>query len=92
MELVGQVLLQENDPTDSDVNSARIYVKSVVEVFTEEGVIYEIDVDTNNSEGTFVTPYKTTLAFGLGDNVVNDTIVTVDSTLGWLEVKWKISY
>ena len=89
MELVGQVLLQENDPTDSDVNSARIYVKSVVEVFTEEGVIYEIDVDTNNSEGTFVTPYKTTLAFGLGDNVVNDTIVTVDSTLGWPELNGK---
>ena len=90
MELVGEVLYQENDPTDENVNFARIYVKSVVEIYTEEGIIYEIDVDTNNSEGTFVTPYKTTLAFGLGDDVLNDKIVTVDSTLGWPELNGKI--
>ena len=90
MELVGEVLFQENDPTDPNVNTARIYVKSVVEIYTEEGIIYEIDVDTNNSDGQFVTPYKTTLAYGIGDDVVNDRIVTVDSTIGWPELNGRI--
>ena len=90
MELVGQVLKQEDDATDENVNFARIYVKSVVEIYTEDGIVYEIDVDTNNSEGTFVTPYKTVLAYGIGDDVVNDTIVTVDSTVGWPEENGKI--
>ena len=89
MELVGEVLIQENDPTDPNVNYAKIYVKSVVEIYTEEGVIYEIDVDTNNSEGKFITPYKTILSYELGDDVVNDTIVTVDSTIGWPEQNGK---
>ena len=70
------------DPNDPNVDFARIYVKGVVEVFTPTGVIYEIDVDTNNAVGTFVTPYKTILADDLSDSVDVD-IVTVDSTLGW---------
>ena len=82
--LVGQVLYQENDANDPNVASARIYVKGVVEVFTASGSIYEIDVDTNNSLGTFVTPYKSTLAADLGGNLT-DQVVTVDSTLGWPE-------
>ena len=69
-------------------DSARIYVKGVVEVFTANGSIYEIDVDTNNSVGTFVTPYKTVLSQDLGANLT-DTVVTVDSTLGWLETNGK---
>ncbi len=84
IELVGQVLFQEADANDPNVDSARIYVKGVVEVFTSNGTIYEIDVDTNNSLGTFVTPYKTVLAQDLGGNIT-DTVVTVDSTLGWPE-------
>ena len=80
--LVGQVLYQEADATDSDVEAARIYVKGVVEVFTPQGSIFEIDVDTNNSSGAFVTPYKTVLSSDLGANLIDD-VVTVDSTLGW---------
>ena len=83
-ELVGEVLYQEADANDPNVDSARIYVKGVVEVFTENAVIYEIDVDTNNSQGSFVTPYKTVLSADLG-NLITDNIVTVDSTLGWPE-------
>ena len=88
IELVGQVLYQDADPNDPNVLAARIYVKGVVEVFTASGTIYEIDVDTNNSLGTFVTPYKTVLAQDLGANL-NDKVVTVDSTLGWPEVNGK---
>ena len=84
VELVGQVLYQENDPNDPNVDTARIYVKGVVEVFTATGTIYEIDVDTNNSIGTFVTPYKTGLSSDLGQ-ALSDTVVTVDSTIGWPE-------
>ena len=84
VELVGQVLYQENDPNDPNVDAARIYVKGVVEVFTATGTIYEIDVDTNNSIGTFVTPYKTGLSSDLGQSL-SDTVVTVDSTIGWPE-------
>ena len=84
IDLVGQVLYQENDANDPNVASARIYVKGVVEVFTASGSIFEIDVDTNNSLGTFVTPYKSTLANDLGGNLT-DQVVTVDSTIGWPE-------
>ena len=84
IDLVGQVLYQENDANDPNVASARIYVKGVVEVFTASGTIFEIDVDTNNSLGTFVTPYKSTLANDLGGQLV-DQVVTVDSTIGWPE-------
>ena len=89
VELTGQVLYQANDPTDPLVNEARIYVKTVVEVFTEDGKIYELDVDTENGQGTFSTPYKTTLAEDLSSNLT-DQIVTVDSTLGWPELNGKI--
>ena len=71
IELVGQVLYQDADPNDPNVEFARIYVKGVVEVFTASGSIYEIDVDTNNSIGTFVTPYKTVLAQDLGANLTD---------------------
>ena len=82
--LVGQVLYQENDTSDPNVAAARIYVKGVVEVFTSSGSIFEIDVDTNNSLGSFITPYKSTLAADLGGQLT-DQVVTVDSTLGWPE-------
>ena len=88
IELVGQVLFQDADPNDPNVGFARIYVKGVVEVFTSSGSIFEIDVDTNNSLGSFVTPYKTTLAQDLGANLIDD-VVTVDSTLGWPETNGK---
>ena len=84
IDLVGQVLYQENDANDPNVAAARIYVKGVVEVFTASGTVFEIDVDTNNSLGTFVTPYKSTLADDLGGQLT-DQVVTVDSTIGWPE-------
>ena len=87
--LVGQVLYQEADTTDSNIAAARIYVKGVVEVFTQTGSIFEIDVDTNNSLGNFVTPYKTTLADDLA-GALTDTTITVDSTLGWPETNGRI--
>jgi hypothetical protein len=88
-ELVGGLLYQESDPTDSNVQTASIYVKNVTEVFTEAGQIYEIDVDTNNSSGTFITPYKTILAEDIPDNL-NVPVITVDSTIGWPELNGRI--
>ena len=85
VELTGQVLYQENDPNDSNVNSARIYVKSVVEVFTEDGKIYELDVDTENGDGSFTTPYKTLLSEDVKFQFESESVVTVDSTIGWPE-------
>jgi len=87
--LVGQVLYQEADTTDPNISAARIYVKGVVEVYTQTGTIYEIDVDTNNSLGSFVTPYKTVLAADLSNSLDAKT-VTVDSTLGWPETNGRI--
>ena len=84
VELTGEVLYQADDPNDPNVLPARIYVKSVVEVFTEDGKIYELDVDTENGAGNFTTPYKTTLSEDLSSNL-SDQIVTVDSTIGWPE-------
>ena len=54
-----------------------------------DGEIYEIDVDTNNSSGTFVTPYKTTVASDVPARL-DFTTITVDSTLGMARVKWAI--
>jgi len=89
VELTGEVLYQENDPNDTNVNSARIYVKSVVEVFTEDGKIYELDVDTENGDGSFTTPYKTLLGEDLSSNL-SESVVTVDSTIGWPEINGAI--
>ncbi len=89
VELTGEVLYQENDPNDTNVNSARIYVKSVVEVFTEDGKIYELDVDTENGDGSFTTPYKTLLGEDLSSNL-SENVVTVDSTIGWPEINGAI--
>ena len=75
-------MYQEDDTSDPYVNEARIYVKGVQKVFTADGEIYEIDVDTNNSSGTFGTPYKTTVASDVS-NSLDFTTITVDSTLGW---------
>ena len=89
VELTGEVLFQENDPNDINVNSARIYVKSVVEVFTEDGKIYELDVDTENGDGSFTTPYKTLLSEDVTSNLSED-VITVDSTIGWPEINGAI--
>ena len=89
VELTGEVLYQENDPNDTNVNSARIYVKSVVEVFTEDGKIYELDVDTENGDGSFTTPYKTLLGEDLS-STLSESVVTVDSTIGWPETNGAI--
>ena len=89
VELTGEVLYQENDPNDTNVNSARIYVKSVVEVFTEDGKIYELDVDTENGDGSFTTPYKTLLGEDLSSDL-SENVVTVDSTIGWPEINGAI--
>ena len=84
VELTGEVLYQDADPNDPNVGDARIYVKTVVEVFTEDGKIYELDVDTENGKGEFTTPYKTVLSEDLSSNL-DQGFVTVDSTLGWPE-------
>ena len=84
VELTGEVLYQANDPNDPNVNDARIYVKSVVEVFTEDGKIYELDVDTENGAGSFTTPYKSLLTEDVSSNLDED-VISVDSTIGWPE-------
>ena len=84
VELTGEVLYQADDPNDDSVETARIYVKSVVEVFTESGKIYELDVDTENGAGSFTTPYKTLLSEDVSSNL-SESEVSVDSTIGWPE-------
>ena len=83
-------MYQENDPNDSNVNSWHVYAKSVVEVFTEDGKIYELDVDTENGAlEVSPTPYKTLLGEDFWLNL-GDSVVTVDSTIGCTELNGAI--
>ena len=58
-------------------------------MFTEDGKIYELDVDTENGAGSFTTPYKTLLGEDLSSDL-GDNVVTVDSTIGWPETNGSI--
>ena len=59
-------------------------------MFTEDGKIYELDVDTENGDGSFTTPYKTLLSEDVTSNLKQEDIITVDSTIGWPEINGNI--
>ena len=85
-ELVGQQLYQSKinlDPANPEPFELISYaVTSVKKTFTSGQEVYELSVDKTNSPINLIVPPKTKLISPLN---INDTIITVDSTIGFPE-------
>ncbi len=76
------LIQQEADIADINVQDASALVENYIAINTANTTIYELVLSEETIQGTFVVPYKTKLAEPLGEN---DSIITVDSTIGWPE-------
>jgi len=75
-------LFQYADPVDINVGNATCLVENVIAINTGVGTIYELSISEETLSGKFTIPYKTTLVEPLN---TTDSIITVDSTIGWPE-------
>ena len=76
------VLTQDADIADPNIQAASALVENYIAINTSTFTIYELVLSEETIEGTFTVPYKTRLAEPL---TAEDTIITVDSTVGWPE-------
>ena len=76
------LLTQEADIADSNVQAASALVENYISIKTSDVEIFELILSEETISGSFTVPYKTKLAEPLG---VEDSIITVDSTIGWPE-------
>lgn len=75
-------LFQFADSVDSKIKDASALIENVIAINTGVGTVYELAISEETLQGTFSIPYKTTLVEELG---TTDSIITVDSTIGWPE-------
>ena len=61
---------------------ASALVENYISIKTSDVEIFELVLSEETINGTFTVPYKTRLAEPLG---TDDSIITVDSTIGWPE-------
>ena len=78
------LLTQESDIADPNVKAASALVENYISIKTSEVDIYEPILSEETINGTFTVPYKTRLAEPLNET---DSIITVDSTIGWAGTK-----
>ncbi|AIX17954.1 structural protein [Synechococcus phage ACG-2014b] len=76
------LISQVADIADVNVQDASALVENYIAINTANTTIYELVLSEETIQGTFVVPYKTRLAEPLGED---DSIITVDSTIGWPE-------
>ena len=76
------LIQQDADIADTNVKAASALVENYIAINTANTTIYELVLSEETILGTFVVPYKTKLAEPLGED---DSIITVDSTIGWPE-------
>ena len=76
------VLTQDPDIADPNIQAAQALVENYIAINTSTFTIYELVLSEETISGTFTVPYKTKLAEPLS---AEDTIITVDSTVGWPE-------
>ena len=76
------LLVQEADIADPNVKSASALVENYISIKTSQVEIFELVLSEETINGTFTVPYKTKLGEPLG---TDDSIITVDSTIGWPE-------
>ena len=76
------LLTQDADIADTNVQAASALIENYISIKTSDVEIYELVLSEETINGTFTVPYKTKLAEPLG---TEDSIITVDSTIGWPE-------
>ena len=76
------VLVQYADAVDVSVKDASCLIENTIAINTGDQVIYELSISEETLQGHFTIPYKTTLVEPIG---TKDSIITVDSTIGWPE-------
>jgi len=76
------LITQEADIADPNVLAASALVENYISIKTSDVEIFELVLSEETINGTFTVPYKTRLAEPLG---TDDSIITVDSTIGWPE-------
>ena len=74
------MLTQDPDIADPNIQAAQPLVENYIAINTSTFTIYELVLSEETISGTFTVPYKTKLAEPLS---AEDTIITVDSTVGW---------
>ena len=80
--LLDAQLIQYADDVDATVKAASALIENVIAINTGVGTVYELAISEETLLGTFSIPYKTTLVEQLS---TSDSIITVDSTIGWPE-------
>jgi len=80
--IIDSQLFQYADAVDTNVRNATCLVENVIAINTGVGTIYELSISEETLEGKFTIPYKTTLVEPVNQT---DSIITVDSTIGWPE-------
>ena len=76
------LLTQDADIADVNVAAASALIENYISIKTSDVEIFELVLSEETITGTFTVPYKTKLAEPLG---TEDSIITVDSTIGWPE-------
>jgi hypothetical protein len=76
------LLTQEADIADPNIKDASALVENYISIKTSDVEIFELVLSEETIDGEFVVPYKTKLAEPLS---TTDSIITVDSTIGWPE-------
>ena len=80
--IIDSQLFQYADDVDTSVKNATCLIENVIAINTGVGTIYELSISEETLEGKFTIPYKTTLVEPVSQT---DSIITVDSTIGWPE-------
>ena len=81
-DLLDAQLIQYIDDVDINVKGASALIENVIAINTGVGTVYELAISEETLQGKFTIPYKTTLVEQLS---TTDSIITVDSTIGWPE-------
>ena len=76
------LLQQFPDQVDPNITSAQALIENYISIKTSELEIFELVLSEETIVGNFTIPYKTKLAEAIS---TTDSVITVDSTIGWPE-------
>ncbi|AIX20959.1 structural protein [Synechococcus phage ACG-2014d] len=76
------LLEQFQDQVDPNIGKASALIENFISIKTSELEIFELVLSEETIEGSFTIPYKTKLAEAIS---TTDSVITVDSTIGWPE-------
>ena len=76
------LLQQFQDQVDPNITNAQALIENYISIKTSELEIFELVLSEETIIGNFTIPYKTKLAEAIS---TTDSVITVDSTIGWPE-------